>query len=138
MSWMTEQQGRILLRFLEIEPPRNNHGNIKTRYLCFYSSELKNLKQIADSLNTIESNGWDSLDAGARRRYQNTLQNLGLIKLEDESNIVISDYGSQLIEFLDKNNKTSSDLSNENPELSISYEKIIIKNRNPDIPVIFP
>lgn len=128
MSWMTEQQGMILLRFLEIEPPRNNHGNLKTRYLCFYSSELKNLKQIADSLNTIKSNGWDSLDAGARRRYQNTLQNLGLITLGDESNIVISDYGSQLIEFLDKNNKTSSDLSNENPELSTSYEKIILKN----------
>ncbi len=128
MSWMTDQQGRILLRFLEIEPPRNNHGNIKTRYLCFYSSELKNLKQIADSLNTIASNGWDSLDEGARRRYQNTLQNLGLIKVEDESSIVISDYGNQLIEYLDQNNKTSSDLTNENPELSISYEKIILKN----------
>lgn len=128
MNWMTEQQGRILLRFLEIEPPRNNHGNIKTRYLCFYSSELKNIKQIADLLITIKSNGWDSLDAGARRRYQNTLQNLGLIKLEDESNIVISEYGNQLIEFLDNNNKTPSDLSNENPELSISYEKIILKN----------
>lgn len=128
MTWMTEQQGRILLRFLEIEPPRNKHGNLKTRYLCFYSSELKNLKQIADLLNTIKSNGWDSLDEGSRKRYQNTLQNLGLIKVDDENSIVISDYGNQLIEFLDKNNKISSDLTNENPELSTSYEKLILEN----------
>lgn len=128
MSWMTKQQGRILLRFLEIEPPRNHHGNIKTRYLCFYSSELKNLKQIADSLNTIESKGWHSLDDGTRKRYQNTLQNLGLIKLEDESNIVISDCGNQLIDFLNQNKKMSVDLNKDNPDLSIAYEKIILKN----------
>lgn len=129
MPWITDEEGKLLLRFLEIEPPRNAHGNIKTRYLCFYSSEMKNLKQIADALKIVKSDGWDSLNKDARKRYQNTLINLALLKIGEDSSIQLSCYGENLLEFMAIKGVTSTDLvSRSNDEIPQKFEKLILEN----------
>lgn len=126
MPWMTDQQGKLLLRFLEIEPPTNNFGNIKTRYLCFYSSELKSLKQTAEYLKTIQASVWNDLNSN-QLRYTNTLVNLGLVTKSDDETVNITSYGQKLVDFLSQNGKEPDDLGTD-AVLAVSYEKIILHN----------
>jgi len=130
MVWMSDEQGMLFLHFLEVEPPVNSHGNLKNRYVCFYSSEMKNLKQIIETLEKIRSGDWVSLDSGAQNRYQNTLSNLALIK-EAGNDAALSRYGIEVLEFMTTKNLTVSNLNHdnqENKEASKNIEKIILKS----------
>lgn len=130
MPWMSDAQGILLLHFLEIEPPVNSHGNLKNRYICFYSSEMKNLKQITETLEKITNGDWIRLDSGAQRRYQNTLSNLALIEGEGDD-AALSPYGIEVLEFMTVNNLTVSNLNHDtqaNKEASKNIEKIILKS----------
>ena len=130
VAWISDEQGMLLLHFLEIEPPVNSHGNLKTRYVCFYSSEMKNLKQIIDTLEKIISGDWKSLDSDVQKRYQNTLLNFALIKGEG-NNATLTEYGFEVLEFMETNSLEASKLNHEtkdNKEASKNIEKIILKS----------
>lgn len=128
MPWMSKDEGQLLVRFLEPLPPRNSHGNLKTSYVCFYSSEMKNLKQVMDTLETISTGGWQELDEGSRKRYQNTLINLGLIII-GEGDPVISSYGQALVQLAEHNEYTSDQLVDSvDRQPAFKYEKLILRN----------
>ena len=73
MNWVTEQECLSFLKFLEISPMLNNHGNLKIHFFCFYISELKNLKQTLSLLLEAQEPEWDKNTANnemTRDRYK--------------------------------------------------------------------
>lgn len=123
---MNVELRHLFLRFLELKPIRNNHNNLKTSFCCFYSSELKSIKQVktlmVDGPNTIDTSTSDTKS----RRYYNTLQNLGLYS-GNSKELAITKYGRKLRTFL----QTQSNIPNK-PEndsaLLLAVEDILVTN----------
>ena len=131
MSWVTEQECLSFLKFLEISPTLNNHGNLKTHFFCFYISELKNLKQTLSLLLEAQKLGWDKYitnDPKTKERYKNTLINMGLL-IEVDGELILSNTALKLIDFSVQNNITPDDLvNNDLSNVMIDFEFIILEN----------
>ena len=131
MNWVTEQECLSFLKFLEISPMLNNHGNLKTHFFCFYISELKNLKQTLSLLLETQKLGWDKYitnDPKTKERYKNTLINMGLL-IEVEGELILSSTALKLIDFSVQNNITPDDLvNNDLSNIMIDFEFIILEN----------
>lgn len=68
----------LLTRVLEDRPDLGRKGNPRLRPLSMYSSELKNMKQVAAAVDRA-ANGLPLADVAATaQRYRNTLSNMGL------------------------------------------------------------
>ncbi|WP_345873484.1 AAA family ATPase [Shewanella algae] len=133
MSWVSQSQCVSLLRFLEISPLLNNHGNLKTELFCFYSSELKNLKQTIVLLNKTDKAGWNSVksdDPKTKVRYANTLLNMGLlINVDGSEEHVLSDTAKSILSYVDSKGLQPDNLVEQSySEDAIQVERIILQN----------
>jgi hypothetical protein len=101
MAWLNSPQKKLFRKFLNASPPLNRHGNITTRYNCFYSSELKNLKQCIACLKQIKSG---RLRGGDRSsvRYRNSLTNWGLIHTTPKGTLCLSEAGKAILDYIRK------------------------------------
>jgi len=130
VSWVTKEQCISLLKFLEISPPLRK-GLLKIDHLSFYSSELKNLKQILDLLNQTESVGWSNIPTTrteTKTRYANTLQNLGLL-IESNGDLILTTTGKAWLEYTSANLLSPSDiLETKNVSHAIELERLTLSN----------
>lgn len=78
MIQMDEAERSLLARVFETQPDLSRKGNPRLRPLSMYSSELKNLKQVAAAVDLAAKGQTLAPQPGTAQRYGNTLSNLGL------------------------------------------------------------
>ncbi len=131
MAWITEDQCVSLLKFLEVDPPVNNHQGLRIKHFSFYSSELKNLKQTFDLLQAANDIGWDDYetnDPKTKTRYANSLQNMGLLNQENEK-LVLTPTAKALLKYLQDRKLISENLIDKDyVDDAIECERIILAN----------
>ncbi|MEC7818253.1 MAG: hypothetical protein VX454_06270 [Pseudomonadota bacterium] len=107
----------LLMRVLETEPDLSRKGNPRLRPLSLYSTELKNLKQVAAAVERA-SNGQALHATGATaKRYANTLSNLGIWIGGDRSTNVGA-AGEKLLQLAQTNNGDATVFWNQNTRAS--------------------
>jgi hypothetical protein len=87
----------LLAKVLETEPDLGRKGNPRLRPLSMYSSELKNLKQVAAAVDLASKGQALAPNPGTAQRYGNTLSNLGLWEGVDRG-VDIGTAGEKLLE----------------------------------------
>lgn len=103
----------LLMRVLETEPDLSRKGNPRLRPLSLYSTELKNLKQVAAAVERA-SNGQALHATGTTaKRYGNTLSNLGIWSGGDRSTNVGA-AGEKLLQLAQTNNGDATVFWNQN------------------------
>jgi hypothetical protein len=130
VNWVTNEQCISLLKFLEISPPIRK-GLLKIDHLSFYSSELKNLKQILELLSQTSNVGWDNIPierTETKTRYANTLQNMGLL-IESNGDLILTTTGDTWLKYTAVNSLSPSDiLDAENVSHAIELERLTLRN----------
>lgn len=137
MNDITPEQCALLLKVLEVRPiirsisPKTGEPNLKLRHFSFYSSELKNLKQILAYLLVAADEGWVSFSTESsttKVRYANTLKNLALL-VEEGENLVLSATAKRLVEYATDRGLTPINLvSLDYAQHAIEFEAIILDN----------
>jgi len=79
MSWLSDDERALLARVIEIPPDVNRRNVPGLKPLSLYSSELKNLKQVASVLALAAAGQPLSDNARTCDRYQNTLETHGVV-----------------------------------------------------------
>lgn len=126
MTWpLTQPHRESFIQFLEPNPPKNKHHNLKVNTFSFYSSELKNITQLVDCIfkvNTGQLQGTDTTSV----RYRNTMTNMGLI--ENSAGIfALSSIGLDVLNYLNTNGLTATNINQPaNKSHTLEIEKIII------------
>lgn len=78
MSWLTEEEREILSLVLELRPEQTKKGNPGLQALSLYSTELKNLKQIAQEVQSIHDGTFTAHEERTKARYFRTLVSHGV------------------------------------------------------------
>lgn len=78
-AWVTASEEQLLLKVLEPTVERNKKNNVKVRRVSFYSSELKNVAQIKDYIESVAANGVLPGNEESNKRYFNSLSQFGLL-----------------------------------------------------------
>lgn len=126
MAWpLTQPHRESFIQFLEPNPPTNRHGNLNVNTFSFYSSELKNIKQLVDCIIKVNSGQLQGTDTSSVR-YRNTMKNMGLI-VNNAGGYTLSAIGQIAMAYLTANSLNDANITlpaNKNHTLEI--EKLII------------
>lgn len=82
MAWLTEAERNILGLVLEPRLPLTLKKNPALQYLSLYSSELKNLQQVAEELKRVRDGTFASREDRTRARYFRSLKAHGVVSGE--------------------------------------------------------
>jgi 5-methylcytosine-specific restriction protein B len=126
MAWtLTPEHRESFIQFLEPNPPKNHHGNLDSKTFSFYSSELKNIKQLVDCIIKISAGQLQGIDT-ASVRYRNTMKNMGLI-VNTAGVHTLSSIGQIAMRYFTTNSLTAANISlPANRSHTLEIEKIII------------
>lgn len=126
MAWpLTQPHRESFIQFLEPNPPTNSHGNLNVNTFSFYSSELKNIKQLVDCIIKVNTGQLQGTETSSVR-YRNTMKNMGLI-VNNSGVYTLSAIGQIAMTYLTENSLNNANITlpaNKNHTLEI--EKLII------------
>jgi 5-methylcytosine-specific restriction protein B len=128
MAWPLKQPHReSFIQFLEPNPPTNSHGNLNVNTFSFYSSELKNIKQLVDCIIKVNIGQLQGSDTSSVR-YRNTMKNMGLI-VNISGVYTLSSVGQKAMAYLTANSLTAANITlPQNKPHTLEIEKVIIDN----------
>jgi 5-methylcytosine-specific restriction protein B len=126
MAWpLTQIHKDSFIQFLEPNPPLNNHKNLNVNTFSFYSSELKNIKQLVDCIFKINTGQLQGIDTTSER-YRNTMKKMGLI-INTAGVFTLSKIGLFALNYLSTNSLSVNNIASQtNRNHALEIEKIII------------